>query len=95
MSRFRAPDTDCDTFLAELRSAAYEVGFFYVTGDGVPASLREEVLNAAGPSTRRAVPTGASRSTSARSVRHWTPARTIPTACATSGRTNGLPRYRS
>ncbi|SOE06685.1 isopenicillin N synthase family oxygenase [Streptomyces sp. Ag109_G2-15] len=47
ISRFRAPHTDRDTFLAELRSAAHEVGFFYVTGHGVAASLRDEVLNAA------------------------------------------------
>jgi hypothetical protein len=47
ISRFRAPDADRDAFLAELRSAAHEVGFFYVTGHGVPAALREEVLSAA------------------------------------------------
>ncbi|MFE1451363.1 isopenicillin N synthase family dioxygenase [Streptomyces olivaceoviridis] len=47
ISRFRAPDADRDAFLAELRSAAHEVGFFYVTGHGVPAPLRDEVLSAA------------------------------------------------
>ncbi|MFJ8492705.1 isopenicillin N synthase family dioxygenase [Streptomyces sp. NPDC094038] len=47
ISRFRAPDADHDAFLAELRAAAHEVGFFYVTGHGVPAALREEVLSAA------------------------------------------------
>ncbi|MFJ9351108.1 isopenicillin N synthase family dioxygenase [Streptomyces sp. NPDC101237] len=47
ISRFRAPDADRGAFLAELRSAAHEVGFFYVTGHGVPAALREEVLSAA------------------------------------------------
>lgn len=47
ISRFRAPDADREAFLAELRSAAHEVGFFYVTGHGVPAPLRDEVLSAA------------------------------------------------
>ncbi|MEU6198738.1 2-oxoglutarate and iron-dependent oxygenase domain-containing protein [Streptomyces sp. NPDC047061] len=47
ISRFRAPDTDRAVFLAELRSAAHEVGFFYVTGHGVPAALRDEALTAA------------------------------------------------
>ncbi|MFE9355008.1 isopenicillin N synthase family dioxygenase [Streptomyces olivaceoviridis] len=47
ISRFRAPDADRDAFLAELRSAAHEVGFFYVTGHGVPAPLRDEVLSEA------------------------------------------------
>lgn len=47
ISRFRAPDGDRDALLAELRSAAHEVGFFYVTGHGVSGALREEVLSAA------------------------------------------------
>ncbi|WP_240512790.1 2-oxoglutarate and iron-dependent oxygenase domain-containing protein [Streptomyces griseoruber] len=46
ISRFRTPDTDRAAFLAELRSA-HEVGFFYVTGHGVPAALRDEALTAA------------------------------------------------
>ncbi|MCG7205503.1 isopenicillin N synthase family dioxygenase [Streptomyces arenae] len=47
ISRFRAPDPERAAFLAELRAAAHEVGFFYVTGHGVPATLREEALTAA------------------------------------------------
>ncbi|MFF0085729.1 isopenicillin N synthase family dioxygenase [Streptomyces canus] len=50
ISRFRPPsaeEADRDAFLAELRTAAHEVGFFYVTGHGVPAALREEVVSAA------------------------------------------------
>jgi len=46
ISRFRGPDRDA--FLADLRAAAHEVGFFYVTGHGVPARLRQRVLEVAG-----------------------------------------------
>lgn len=45
ISRFRGPDRAA--FLDELRVAAHEVGFFYVTGHGVPARLRRRVLEAA------------------------------------------------
>ena len=45
ISRFRGPDRDA--FLAELRAAAHEVGFFYVTGHGVPAQLRRRALEVA------------------------------------------------
>lgn len=46
ISRFRSPGTDRAAFLSELRSAAHEVGFFYVTGHGVPTALRTEALDA-------------------------------------------------
>ncbi len=36
LSRFRDPAADRAAFLADLRSAAHDVGFFYVTGHGVP-----------------------------------------------------------
>ncbi|MEU1343595.1 2-oxoglutarate and iron-dependent oxygenase domain-containing protein [Streptomyces sp. NPDC005827] len=49
ISRFRdrnAEEADRTAFLAQLRSAAHEVGFFYVKGHGVSAALRDEVLAA-------------------------------------------------
>nr|WP_225953238.1 2-oxoglutarate and iron-dependent oxygenase domain-containing protein [Kibdelosporangium phytohabitans] len=39
LSRFRDPGADRAAFLAELRHAAHEVGFFYVVGHGVPGAL--------------------------------------------------------
>ncbi|MEU5697029.1 2-oxoglutarate and iron-dependent oxygenase domain-containing protein [Actinosynnema sp. NPDC020468] len=39
ISRFRDPAADREAFLAELRRAAHEVGFFYVVGHGVPEEL--------------------------------------------------------
>ncbi|MHB9857029.1 isopenicillin N synthase family dioxygenase [Streptomyces sp. YIM S03343] len=45
ISRFRDPGTDRDAYLAELRAAAHDVGFLYVTGHGVPASVRAEALD--------------------------------------------------
>lgn len=45
ISRFRGPDREA--FLADLRAAAHEVGFFYVTGHGVPAELRRRALTTA------------------------------------------------
>ncbi|ONI79687.1 oxidoreductase [Actinosynnema sp. ALI-1.44] len=39
LSRFRDPGADRAAFLAELRYAAHEVGFFYVVGHGVPDAL--------------------------------------------------------
>jgi isopenicillin N synthase-like dioxygenase len=42
ISRIRGPDRDA--FLADLRGAAHEVGFFYVTGHGILAESRRSVL---------------------------------------------------
>lgn len=39
LSRFRAGPAERDRFLVELRSAARDVGFYYVTGHGVPADV--------------------------------------------------------
>ena len=36
LARFRDPAADREEFLAELRRAAHDVGFFYVVGHGVP-----------------------------------------------------------
>ncbi|MFI5795082.1 2-oxoglutarate and iron-dependent oxygenase domain-containing protein [Streptomyces sp. NPDC051677] len=51
---FHAPDAVRDAFLAELRCAAHEVGFIYVTGHGVPAALRKEALSVGTPLLRAA-----------------------------------------
>jgi isopenicillin N synthase-like dioxygenase len=45
ISRFRGPDRDA--LLAELRVAAHEVGFFYVTGHGFPPGLARSALDVA------------------------------------------------
>jgi isopenicillin N synthase-like dioxygenase len=45
LSRFRGGDRD--TFLAELRYAAHEVGFFYVVGHGVPDELTKGIFDVA------------------------------------------------
>ena len=42
----RFAGTDRALFLAELRRTAREIGFFYVTGHGVPETLPGEVLAA-------------------------------------------------
>lgn len=47
ISRFRGPDTDRAAFLDELRRAAHEIGFFYVTGHGVDPGLTDEVFGVA------------------------------------------------
>ena len=43
LARFRAGPGERDAFLAELRSAARDVGFFYVTGHGVPAAVTDGI----------------------------------------------------
>lgn len=45
ISRFRGPGRD--EFLAELRHAAHEVGFFYVVGHGVPERLTTGIFEVA------------------------------------------------
>ena len=55
ISRFRDPARR-EGFLAELRHAAHDVGFFYVTGHGIPA----EVVRTA--SSRRPARSSTSRS---------------------------------
>ncbi|GAA3566176.1 isopenicillin N synthase family oxygenase [Amycolatopsis ultiminotia] len=44
ISRFRDPAADRETFLAELRRAAHEVGFFYVVGHGVAPELTSGIF---------------------------------------------------
>ncbi|OXM46394.1 isopenicillin N synthase family dioxygenase [Amycolatopsis alba] len=46
LSRFRDPG-DREEFLADLRRAAREVGFFYIVGHGVPPELSEEIFSVA------------------------------------------------
>ncbi|MFF2549852.1 isopenicillin N synthase family dioxygenase [Nocardia sp. NPDC058058] len=45
ISRFRGPERDA--FLDELRTAAHEVGFFYVVGHGVPETLTAGIFEVA------------------------------------------------
>jgi isopenicillin N synthase-like dioxygenase len=47
IARFHGDDAERETFLAELRHAAHDVGFFYVTGHGVPTAVTDGVLDAA------------------------------------------------
>jgi len=47
IARFRGSDEEREAFLSELRHAAHDVGFFYVTGHGVPSAVTDGVLDAA------------------------------------------------
>src|ERR1700722_14933762 len=44
LRRFDAGDVERASFLTELRMAAHDVGFFYVTGHGVDARLLDDVI---------------------------------------------------
>src|SRR4051812_50230059 len=46
VSRFREPARR-EAFLADLRHAAHDVGFFYVAGHGIPPEVTSGVLDAA------------------------------------------------
>jgi isopenicillin N synthase-like dioxygenase len=47
LRRFDADQAERAAFLAELRAAAHDVGFFYVTGHGVEAGLAYDVIQSA------------------------------------------------
>ena len=47
IARFRGDAAEREAFLQELRHAAHDVGFFYVTGHGVASSVTDGVLDAA------------------------------------------------
>ncbi len=43
LSHFRDPAADRAAFLADLRAAAHDVGFFYVTGHGIPQETTDGI----------------------------------------------------
>jgi isopenicillin N synthase-like dioxygenase len=45
-SQFRAGGRAAEDFLAELRTASREIGFFYLAGHGVPAKLQSDIFQA-------------------------------------------------
>lgn len=47
LERFHADESERRSFLAELRSAARDVGFFYLTGHGIEPRLQQELLQVA------------------------------------------------
>jgi isopenicillin N synthase-like dioxygenase len=47
IARFRSTPSEREAFLADLRHAAHDVGFFYVAGHGVPTAVTDAVLDAA------------------------------------------------
>ena len=47
LSLFRGDESERAPFLADLRHASHDVGFFYVTGHGVPEAVVADVFDAA------------------------------------------------
>jgi len=47
ISRFRGTPPEREAFLADLRHAAHDIGFFSVTGHGVPDTVTDAVLDSA------------------------------------------------
>ncbi|MBM4412885.1 MAG: isopenicillin N synthase family oxygenase, partial [Chloroflexi bacterium] len=44
LGRLEGNPQERDAFLAELRTTAYDLGFFYVTGHGVPQALIDNTI---------------------------------------------------